>query len=172
MILSGARFTKKPAWPRALASSGFVKLSEAAGGFGASRGARTGRTRTRRGCRVSGRERRDELETPPGGHDLVRRGRARGPWPRPRLPWTGEAETPHFAHAAAHATDGVHKFADGVRKFSVWRARPSRSSLGPVSRALLLAKTGKRRARRRPRQRQRWQRRGGRRSQAATGVRT
>ena len=41
----------------------------------------------------------------------------------------GEAETrtPHFAHAAAHATDGVHKFTnlftDGVRKCSNWCAQ-------------------------------------------------
>ena len=53
----------------------------------------------------------------------------------------GEAETrtPHCAHAAAHTTDGVHTFTDGVRKCSVWRARPRRSSSGPFSRALPLA---------------------------------
>ena len=61
----------------------------------------------------------------------------------PKVGGEAETRTPHFAHAAAHATDSLHKFTDGVCKFSVWRARPRRSSSGPFSRALPFARTGR-----------------------------
>ena len=59
----------------------------------------------------------------------------------------GEAETqtPHFAHAADHATDGVRKFCDDAHIFCLC-AQPRHSSSGSASRALLLAETNKRRA--------------------------
>ena len=49
-----------------------------------------------------------------------------------------ETRTPHFAHTAVHATDGMRESLDDVCEFSVWHARPRHSPSGPVSRALLL----------------------------------